>query len=319
MRCFVASALGKEDVDLIYDNAICLVLKELKIKPFRVDRVEHNEDIDDQIFKLIDSADLCIADLTYARPSVYYEAGYAFGTGKPVVYIARSDHFKAQDKDPLGNLRVHFDLLMRNIILWTVPNKTFMDKLRSRIRHVAKPILKARKIAEKTITHEKKFSALSLKSQLLALTKKGKNTLFSRGYKIGRLSRTGRRSYDETYMHLVRVINSLSQQIHILTVPSITKHLFGDYLAFLLHDIDRDSTVIKKRKTLILIPSIRSARKTTLISGLSKYTPVTDKIFSWKYPYGKIDHDVTVGIIDGIKSIEGFAEKLKDMTQQTGF
>ena len=319
MKCFVASAIGKEDVDLIYDNAICPVLKELKIKPFRVDRVEHNEDIDDQIFKLIDSADLCIADLTYARPSVYYEAGYAFGKGMPVVYIARRDHFKAQDKDSIGNLRVHFDLQMKNIIPWTVPNKTFCKSLRSRIRHVAKPIHRTRKIAEKTIANEKSFSALSLKAQLLELTKKGKNICLSKGYRIGSLSLKGRRSYDRTYMHLVRIRNSLSKNIHIITVPSTTKHLFDKYLTFLLLDIDRDSRVIKKIETLILIASIRSARRATLISGLSEYSSVTNRIFFWKYPYGKMEHDVTVGVIDGVKSVEGFAEKLKDMFQQTGF
>jgi nucleoside 2-deoxyribosyltransferase len=320
MRCFVASALGYADVDLIYDKAICPVLKELKIKPFRVDRVEHNEDIDDQIFKLIDSADLCVADLTYARPSVYYEAGYAFGTGMPVVYIAKSDHFKAQDKDPLGNLRVHFDLQMKNIIPWTAPNKTFCKRLRSRIRLVTKPILRVQKVAKKTTLYEKKFSALSLKAQLSSLTKKGINICISKGYRIGRLSRTTQRGHDPTYMHLVRIKNSLSLNIHIITVPSVTKILFNKFLRFLLLDIDSDSTVIKTIETLFLIASIRSARKATLISGLSEYSPVTDRIFTWQYPYGgKTEHLITVGIIDGVKSVEGFTEKLKDITQQTNF
>ena len=89
MNCFVASAFHHHDVDTIYDLAIRPVLKELKIRPLRVDRVEHNDDIDDRIFRLIGQSQLCIADLTHARPSVYYEAGYAFGGGKPVIYIAR--------------------------------------------------------------------------------------------------------------------------------------------------------------------------------------------------------------------------------------
>jgi hypothetical protein len=312
MKCFVASAIGKEDVDLIYDNAICPVLKELKIKPFRVDRVEHNEDIDDQIFKLIDSADLCIADLTYARPSVYYEAGYAFGTGMPVVYIAKNDHFKAQDKDPLGNLRVHFDLQMKNIIPWTAPNKTFCKKLGSRIRHVAKPILKARKIAKKTIAYEKKFSTLSLKAQLSSLVKKGKNIFFSKGYRLEPVIV----SY-HSFMHLERRTSSLIQNVLITAEPSIIKSLFDRLYNILWHlDTKMDN---KKIHTLILFTSIRSARQTTLISGLSAYTPITNRLFSWQKPSGDTEHIVTVGIIDGVKSVEGFTEKLKNMIQQTDF
>lgn len=308
MKCFVASALGKDDVDLIYDKAICPVLKELKIKPFRVDRVEHNEDIDDQIFKLIDSADLCIADLTYARPSVYYEAGYAFGKGMPVVYIARSDHFKAKDKDPLGNLKVHFDLQMKNIISWTAPNKTFMDKLRSRIRHVIKPIIRARKIDEKRIAHEKKFSALPQNRQLLELVRKGKNILFSKGYRF-------KKGYKD-YGHYL-ILNRENQYVFITAVPSISKSLF-DGIYRMTKRIE-DGVGDGKIRTLILFASLGSARKTTLSSGLSNFTPITNRLFILKPPYGFSDHPVTVGIIDGVKSVEGFVENLKDMIKQTGF
>src|ERR1043165_9807243 len=129
MKCFVASAFGHDDVDAIYDDCIVLILKKLSVVPLRVDRVDHNEDIDNKIFELLDSADFVIADLTYARPSVYYEAGYAAGKSKPVIYIAKRDHFKARDNDPHGNYRVHFDLQMKNIISWSEPDRTFSDTL----------------------------------------------------------------------------------------------------------------------------------------------------------------------------------------------
>jgi nucleoside 2-deoxyribosyltransferase len=54
----------------------------MKIEPLRVDQIEHNDDIDDKIIELIKKCDFCIADLTYARPSVYYEAGYVYGLKK---------------------------------------------------------------------------------------------------------------------------------------------------------------------------------------------------------------------------------------------
>ncbi|HUS50435.1 MAG TPA: hypothetical protein VMZ91_09740, partial [Candidatus Paceibacterota bacterium] len=88
ISCFVACAFGKDDVDEIYENAILPVLKLMEIKPYRVDQIEHNDDIDNKIIELISKCDICIADLTYARPSVYYEAGYFTGLGKSVIFIA---------------------------------------------------------------------------------------------------------------------------------------------------------------------------------------------------------------------------------------
>ena len=110
MKCFIASAFGHEDVDVIYDSCVVPTLRKLSVTPLRVDRVEHNEEIDNKIFELLDSSDFVIADLTYARPSVYYEAGYATGKPIPVIYTVKSDHFAKHIDDPYGNFRVHFDI-----------------------------------------------------------------------------------------------------------------------------------------------------------------------------------------------------------------
>ncbi len=114
LKCFVACAFGFTDVDAIYDSVIDPVARELDIQLLRVDRIEHNLDIDDKILLLMDESDLCIADLTYARPSVYFEAGYMEGRGKPVVFTCRSDHFpdhiRFNLEDSSDNLRVNFDL-----------------------------------------------------------------------------------------------------------------------------------------------------------------------------------------------------------------
>ena len=113
MKCFIASAFGHDDVDAIYDRCVIPILRKLSVTPLRVDRVEHNEDIDNKIFELLDSADFAIADLTYARPSVYYEAGYATGKSKPVIYIAKRDHFKAHNDDPIIRLGNQIDCIQK--------------------------------------------------------------------------------------------------------------------------------------------------------------------------------------------------------------
>ena len=140
LECFVALAVGRADVDEVYDRIIVPTLKDLGVVARRVDRHEHNDDIDDKILELIDNCDFGIAELTYARPSVYYEAGRINGLSRPVIFMARKDHLTPRPDDPEGNLRVHFDLQMKNIIDWTGPSNRLSQRLASRVRLVTRPI-----------------------------------------------------------------------------------------------------------------------------------------------------------------------------------
>lgn len=173
LSCFIASALGKDDVDEIYKNSFDSVLKELHIQPKRVDLIEHNEDIDDKIIELINECDFCIADLTYARPSVYFEAGYFVGLNKSVIFTARSDHFIPKEDDIFGNYKIHFDLQMKNIIRWssTTKVKTFNSKLKSRIKFVTKSLLKYFEEKNKEDLIKNKFKRLSQKNKLISLNR----------------------------------------------------------------------------------------------------------------------------------------------------
>lgn len=184
LKCFVACAFGKRDVDRIYLRAIMRASRAAGCEPVRVDKVEHNDDIDDKIYELIESSDLCLADLTYARPSVYYEAGIFHGMKKPVIYTVRSDHFKARDDDPFGNLRVHFDLQMKNIIGWKAGESAFAARLESRIRDVVAPVIKRREIDAAIATEEQEFSAEALGQRCRIVTDKAKRLLQRRGFTV---------------------------------------------------------------------------------------------------------------------------------------
>lgn len=168
LSCFVASAFGKTDVDKIYNKSIHPTLKSMNIKCHRVDRVEHNEDIDDKIIELIQKCDFCIADLTYARPSVYYESGYFSGLGKEVIFTARKDHFSPNEADVQGNQRIHFDLQMKNIIQWNNPERSseFARKLKSRIYLITKPILAKAKEEERLTEARERFKRISSTGKL---------------------------------------------------------------------------------------------------------------------------------------------------------
>jgi hypothetical protein len=163
INCFVACAFGKDDVDEIYTNSILNVLKELNIKPLRVDKINHNKNIDSKIIESINRCDFCIADLTFARPSVYYEAGYVHGLQKEVIFTVRKDHLTPNGED---NKRVHFDLITKNIIDWERPSDLFEEKLRGRIMLITKPIKSSLKASALKKEKENKFNLLSPQKKL---------------------------------------------------------------------------------------------------------------------------------------------------------
>jgi len=184
LRCFVASALGHSDVDAIYDQVIVRVMNKENIAVSRVDRVEHNDDIDEKILELMNDADFCLADLTYARPSVYFEAGYVQGLGKPVIYMARSDHFRPTPEDAAGNQKIHFDLQMKNIIAWTKPNVTLARKLTSRTRLVTKPLRALQSKKLETEKEERRFSSLSQRGKIRLLAESALRLLRRHGFTL---------------------------------------------------------------------------------------------------------------------------------------
>lgn len=321
LKCFVASAFDHNDVDKIYDKTIRPVLRELNIKSLRVDRVEHNEDIDDQILKLIDEAQICIADLTYARPSVYYEAGYAFGSGKPVIYLARRDHFRPRQDDHYGNFRVHFDLQMKNIIDWTEPNETFKKRLRSRLKYVLRPILSELQASHAKHEIEKHFASISQDECLRALLKKGKSLLHARGYKRGDSPTIGPQSLRmNPSAHLQKKVHRTGCHVYLLPRPAIKKSTFED-ISWLWHlSIEPElKDQLEQIMSLCVVISLRNARSATLTDPLSRWTPITERIFTYedmRRLRDEVPHSATVAVIDGIRSVEDFTDRLRPIVNE---
>jgi nucleoside 2-deoxyribosyltransferase len=182
LKCFIAMAFGHEDTDRVYDRLIVPTLRNKQIDPIRVDRLEHNDDIDNRIIQEIREADLLIADLTYARPSVYYEAGFAERT-TPVIYTVRRDHFAARTDDQHGNFRVHFDLQMKNVIDWIEPNDPdFANRLASRIDYVTKPLRSRREAAETETKEKVAFRSLAIGDRVEEVRMAASGILSSAGF-----------------------------------------------------------------------------------------------------------------------------------------
>ena len=77
-------------------------------KPARIDKVEHANRIDDEIMAQIRRSKFVVADFTGQRGGVYFEAGFALGLGRPVIWTVRSDALGA----------VHFDNRQYNFLVW---------------------------------------------------------------------------------------------------------------------------------------------------------------------------------------------------------
>lgn len=160
IRCFVAMAFGRKDCDQVYDRHILPVLKGLDVEVIRVDRRQHKDDLNNYIIRMLKESDIVLADLTYARPSVYYEAGFA-ERSIPIVYTVRKDHLSRSQRD--DRLRVHFDLEMKKIVTWSNPDdNTFSRRLRQRLSYLLRPMLRKREDRSKLEADSKEFQSLSV-------------------------------------------------------------------------------------------------------------------------------------------------------------
>lgn len=80
-----------DEISGVYGDAIAPAIVECGFRPVRVDNIEHNNDITDEIIAGIKNSRFIVADMTGYRGGVYYEAGFARGLGIPVIFTCRKD------------------------------------------------------------------------------------------------------------------------------------------------------------------------------------------------------------------------------------
>ena len=123
--CFVAMSFDSSLISL-YEEAIQPAIEACGFLPDRVDRREFNNKICDEIIAGIRKSCFMVADFTGHRGGVYFEAGFAHGLGRPVIFTCR-------DTD-IGN--AHFDTDHYNHIVWNDPEhlrRKLVDRIEATI------------------------------------------------------------------------------------------------------------------------------------------------------------------------------------------
>ena len=111
-KVFVAMSFH-ENLNEVYDNGIQPAILDTGYHPIRMDQKEHINKIDDEIILTIKKSKFIVADFTEHRSGVYFEAGYAMGIERPIIWTCR--------KDNKGDL--HFDIRQYNCIFWETPEE----------------------------------------------------------------------------------------------------------------------------------------------------------------------------------------------------
>ena len=127
LKAFVAMWFD-ESMNDVWETAIQPGIENAGYEPFRIDRKEHLNKIDDEIVAELRRARFVVADFTHghdgARGGVYYEAGFAHGMDRKVMFTCRKDVIE----------KVHFDTRQYNHIVWEAEKlNEFRSKLTARI------------------------------------------------------------------------------------------------------------------------------------------------------------------------------------------
>lgn len=130
---FIAMQFGDARVDE-FINAMKPRIEELT--RYRLERLDDRPEaglIDNLLRLRIREAAFVIADLSHGNKGAYWEAGYAEGLGKPVIYICE----KSAWDDPAR--RPHFDVNHQQTVMWTQTEpEDFVQRLQATIRYTLK-------------------------------------------------------------------------------------------------------------------------------------------------------------------------------------
>jgi hypothetical protein len=110
-KAFMAMKFGDAELNAVLENVFKPSVKMVGFDLFKSDDELLAGLIDDQLRVQIQSSDFLIADLTHDNLGAYWEAGYAEGLGKPVIYTCEKEKFESPQQ-------THFDTNHHLTVVW---------------------------------------------------------------------------------------------------------------------------------------------------------------------------------------------------------
>ena len=111
-RAFVAMWFNESMKDY-YKEGIKKAIEDADYVPVRIDLKDFNDKICDEIIAEIRRTKFLVADFSGLRSGVFFEAGFAKGLGREVIFTVR--------KADIEKLKLHFDTRQYNHIVYTSP------------------------------------------------------------------------------------------------------------------------------------------------------------------------------------------------------
>ena len=143
--CFVIQPFDAGKFDKRYEQVFRPAIEAAGLEAYRVDKDPRVEIPIDAIEEGIRSAAICLADITTDNPNVWYELGYAFALGRPVVMVCSEE--RASKTYP-------FDIQHRTVISYLVEAPGDFDILRETLAQRMKALLESGAALEKIAESE---------------------------------------------------------------------------------------------------------------------------------------------------------------------
>lgn len=111
---FAAMKFGDPQTDTLFREVL---QPAVKLTGFQLRRLDNDQPaglIDDQLRVAIRQSRFLLAELTHGNRGAYWEAGFAEGLGRPVIYLCRKDVFDSKE----AGERPHFDTSHLVTVVW---------------------------------------------------------------------------------------------------------------------------------------------------------------------------------------------------------
>lgn len=131
--CFVIQPFDSGKFDKRFADIYKPAIEAAGLEAYRVDKDPSVSVPIDSIEDGIKQASVCLADITADNPNVWYELGYAFAAGRPVVMVC---------SDERTGKKYPFDIQHRSIIPYQADSPSDFDKLKDSLTARIKALVK---------------------------------------------------------------------------------------------------------------------------------------------------------------------------------